>query len=71
MFLAQIVVHGPREILAMLRRKSEKLVFETVERFGLLRAVIDPIIERDRAVDLVRGPDAHVKERQKIEQVRT
>src|SRR5215469_2032223 len=67
--LAEIVVHGPVDILARLHDQAAKLVFEAVESLGLLGSVSDPIVDSKAVRELIISAHAHVVERQKIKPV--
>ena len=69
MFLAEVVVHGPTDILFRGENKAEHFVLVTIERFSLLRAIGDPIVDAELVVELIVKARTHVVERQKIKPV--
>ena len=71
MFLAEIVVHRPVDVLRGFRRESKQLVFEPIGGFDLVGAIHYPIVQAESIVHWKAGAHAHVIERQEAEPERT
>src|ERR1700676_4234900 len=64
----RVVVHSPGDGRPRLHNEPEKLVFETVGCSSLIRAVDQPIVQRQAVIDLISGAHSHVIEGKKLNQ---
>src|SRR5450631_3782177 len=69
MFLSEIIVNGPGDVLCGFCSEAEQLVLETVGGLDLVRTVDQPIVHRELVRDWNTGPDSHVVEGEEVKPV--